>query len=88
MTPCRCPKQWGTLSVLNSARSRSRLSADCQRSGAICWEMRSRPLDSWPRNWEMWLRGRDLNPRPLGYEPVQDSRPLQSEGDSRPNSLR
>ena len=22
-----------------------------------------------PRRLEMWLRGRDLNPRPLGYEP-------------------
>jgi hypothetical protein len=29
-----------SLRVLNSARSRSRLSADCQQGGAIYWEMR------------------------------------------------
>ena len=27
------------------------------------------PSQRGPRRLEFWLRGRDLNPRPLGYEP-------------------
>ena len=36
-----------------------------------------------PGNWKFWLRGRDLNPRPLGYEPNElpdCSTPRQQEG--------
>ena len=41
------------------------------------------------REFKMWLRGRDLNPRPLGYEPNElpdCSTPRQSQT-SQPNTI-
>jgi hypothetical protein len=35
------------------------------------WDDWTRTVDSLDKTQEKWLRGRDLNPRPLGYEPTE-----------------
>jgi hypothetical protein len=79
-----------TLSVTDGCgmkASLDRLSADCQSFVEIRWENRAATVGFLVVDLGKWLRGRDLNPRPLGYEPVQIGQPAASAGYSRPKSL-
>jgi hypothetical protein len=40
----------------------------CQEVSSVCASVTNRSQRG-PGRLEIWLRGRDLNPRPLGYEP-------------------
>ena len=39
-----------------------------RKGSGICWAVMARKLEARPKPTFGWLRGRDLNPRPLGYE--------------------
>ena len=45
------------------------MSRTCSDMMKFCWDNGTETSDSLDKMKEKWLRGRNLNPRPLGYEP-------------------
>jgi hypothetical protein len=45
----------------------------------LCWDDWTETSDSLDKLNKEWLRGRDLNPRPLGYEPTESGHELPLE---------
>jgi hypothetical protein len=55
------------------------VSRTCSDMIEFCWDDETQTSDSLDKVNEKWLRGRDLNPRPLGYEPTESGHQLPLE---------